>query len=567
MRNRRQLLAAGALLVSMASGGCVARNVVVKIDPANRLDKKEGVFYALPRTVVAAAVPVKKVTLKKGAYERFAACFFPDDENAERIVHTNCKIFELGDPVITTRAEPDPAEIYMVKIRGRYFEDKSLTLALSESGVPTKITEETTNRAVEILTQLAQTGTSLILRNAKFAANDVASEEETDLNDVIRSLDPSVPVCVQIKIDLERLRNALRALNQAKSDLIQATSELTQVRSASAKPAEIKASEDNLRAKQDALAQRAATFDSLDPNGDVLNAIKLYKQILALQEQRKAMVLGIPLGQATGDAVRTALDEIDKLIAALKSKFIGTKSTEKIWIANFELTPTDRDVGALRDFRLFELSPSSGVCGTPPLDPLVRFTSLNVPRDFVCPSSIPPDCEGEVPRNKIVSIRLTRDTDQLYAKIRDSFGGNSESGDRGFYYRIPAVATAVVRLDDKNLFKTELRVAQLGLTASLPPSTGGRRTKYELEFYETGAMKNFVLGSDALIQASTVKDLGEAAGNVIDARKEAEKKEAAAKDEAAKAKSLSDLLESCKKIRDAQIALGREPILPAICNQ
>jgi hypothetical protein len=82
-------------------------------------------------------------------------------------------------------------------------------------------------------------------------------------------------------------------------------------------------------------------------------------------------------------------------------------------------------------------------------------------------------------------------------------------------------------------------------------------------------MKNFVLGSDALIQAATVKDLGDAAGNVIDARKQAEKQAAAAREEVAKAndemaktKALSELLESFKKIRDAQIALGREPILP-----
>jgi hypothetical protein len=570
MRRRQSLLVIILLLLAITSGACVAKNVVVRVDPNTKLNKKDGVFYQLPRTVVALALPVKKVAQKPGLYERFAACFFPDDEQAKRIVHKKCDSFELGDPSINTRGEPDSSETFMLKMRGHYFEDKKLTLALSEGGVPSKITEETTNHAVEILTQTAQTVTSLILQNAKAAF--LASEDETNLEEVIRGLDRSV-VCAAIKQELTNLRDALKALNEAKSARDQARIELAQAKAkVGVKPAEIEVAEKNAADKQKDVDTKAAAFDALDPNGDVLDAVRLFKRILALQQQRNQLAIS-PAENISGDVLRIALDEYDKLIAALKIKFLGTKSTEKIWIASFELTPTDGGFGTGRDFRLFSLSPSAGVCGTP-LDPLVRFVSLNVPGDFKCKSTIPPDCDGEIPRTQIVAVALSRDSNQLYTRIRDSFSPSSESGERGFFYRIPAVVTATVKLDDEKLFQTELKVAQLGLTTSLPASTGGRRTNFELDFYETGAMKNFVLGSDALIQASTVKDLGEAAGNVIATKKEAEKQAKAAKDaaaiandEAAKAKALSDLLETCKKIKDAQVALGKEVILPAVCNQ
>src|SRR5262249_53118484 len=147
----------------------------------------EGLFYQLPRTVISVALPVKNVKMKVGPYEELAACLFPNE--AARIVHKTCQSFELGDPKIDTRGEPDPSETYMIKMRGNYFEDKAITLALNEGGVPTKITEDTTNHAVEIVTQAAQTISSLILQSTKPQTAAASSADEEALDDAIKNLD------------------------------------------------------------------------------------------------------------------------------------------------------------------------------------------------------------------------------------------------------------------------------------------------------------------------------------------------------------------------------------------
>ncbi|MFN8001495.1 MAG: hypothetical protein U0X75_10815 [Acidobacteriota bacterium] len=75
------------------------------------------------------------------------------------------------------RAEPDPDEIFMVKIKGHWLEDKNADLSFSSGGVLTKAKAETTNRTLDVVLQAAQTATSLASQAWVFAP--IFREEET----------------------------------------------------------------------------------------------------------------------------------------------------------------------------------------------------------------------------------------------------------------------------------------------------------------------------------------------------------------------------------------------------
>lgn len=76
---RRMLSIVVASLFAAFSAACVAKNVVVKVSENEPNLKKDGVFYALPRTEIRAEIPVIKIEESKGKFQKFAICFFPED--------------------------------------------------------------------------------------------------------------------------------------------------------------------------------------------------------------------------------------------------------------------------------------------------------------------------------------------------------------------------------------------------------------------------------------------------------------------------------------------------------
>jgi hypothetical protein len=137
-----------------------------------------------------------------------------------------------------------------------------------------------------------------------------------------------------------------------------------------------------------------------------------------------------------------------------------------------------------------------------------------------------------------------------------------QSGDRGFYYRVPgrAIAFLVQEGDaagqEVELGRAPLSIAQYGQVVSLPASTGGRKTKYTLELFESsGGLKNFVMGSSALVQQKNVSDLTDAVGTAIEAKGERNKAKAPA-DELQQLERQRKILEEKKKIRDLENELN-----------
>lgn len=60
------------------------------------------------------------------------------------------KKFKIGTPSVTSRAVPDPDEIYLVHIKGGWFQDRSLDLTLTDVGLLESGTSEAEDRTVDL---------------------------------------------------------------------------------------------------------------------------------------------------------------------------------------------------------------------------------------------------------------------------------------------------------------------------------------------------------------------------------------------------------------------------------
>jgi hypothetical protein len=102
------------------------------------------------------------------------------------------------------------------------------------------------------------------------------------------------------------------------------------------------------------------------------------------------------------------------------------------------------------------------------------------------------------------------------------------------------------------LSRQNMPIAQLGITTSIPASSAGRTTQYTIGFdEETGALKNFRLGSNALLEKSMIGEVEGAATDIIGAKQARDKAE---KDEetaaAAAAAAAADVLTQKKRELD-----------------
>lgn len=119
----------------------------------------------------------------------------------------------------------------------------------------------------------------------------------------------------------------------------------------------------------------------------------------------------------------------------------------------------------------------------------------------------------------------------------------TQSGKRGFPYRVAASTLARLLDDGNEKGRNGVRIAQFGPIQTLPAGLGGRRSSYKITYYDsTGAIKIFDMSADALIQKQNITDLTDAATTLRDA-------------EAARLKRQTELLKAKKEKLDAEKAL------------
>ena len=150
------------LVTGLLCAGCFkSKNVVRKIPLTNgELTELNGVTYFLPRTVVQVRVPFKKKNKSPGEFSRYAPCFFSEEVAAGRVT-TKSTSFSIGQPTFSSRGEQDPEERYIAKIKGGFFENKTMLLEFNPDGVITKGEASSTNTAIDVAIKAARTAVSI----------------------------------------------------------------------------------------------------------------------------------------------------------------------------------------------------------------------------------------------------------------------------------------------------------------------------------------------------------------------------------------------------------------------
>src|SRR5437588_4688717 len=168
MASKRLLVFAHLIVLSLFFSACFkSKTEVDKVPTRTQISegrkpmrKLDGVPYRLPRTVVQVSLPVKKVEKEPGPFMKFAHCFFNSKDLEDLIADESTK-FALQPPAFSTLGEPDPEESYVVKIKGGYFENKSLLMEYTPTGILSKGEAESKDESLEFTLKAIKTATSI----------------------------------------------------------------------------------------------------------------------------------------------------------------------------------------------------------------------------------------------------------------------------------------------------------------------------------------------------------------------------------------------------------------------
>jgi hypothetical protein len=118
-----------AVLYSMA--GFPQFNVV-HIDNAVSPSDKDGIFYALPRTVIRIDVMIDKIENFKGPYADYAMKYL----GLKNVVESNSVAYEVSGVHVSTAAEPDPDQYYFIELGEKGLKEaESGYLSFNRSGL------------------------------------------------------------------------------------------------------------------------------------------------------------------------------------------------------------------------------------------------------------------------------------------------------------------------------------------------------------------------------------------------------------------------------------------------
>ncbi|MFW6224107.1 MAG: DUF4831 family protein [Bacteroidota bacterium] len=107
-------------------------NVVPVSDIQQTEEKKEGVYYALPRTHIAVDVSVVKTQSSHGPFAEYASRYL----GIENVISENSSSYEIRDIKISTFFEPDPEQFYFVEFgESGQQENSQIMMELTESGL------------------------------------------------------------------------------------------------------------------------------------------------------------------------------------------------------------------------------------------------------------------------------------------------------------------------------------------------------------------------------------------------------------------------------------------------
>lgn len=287
------------------------------------------------------------------------------------------------------------------------------------------------------------------------------------------------------------------------------------------------------------------------------------EELLGRQNQLKSGNSNVPT-----DTYKLMLEKTDGAVGDYREAFLG-KSSEEDWEGVFNFRPR-KDVASQLSSVLFLFSPTAGICTQ---RGLIKEQGVRVSGKFVDADCATHDADQK--DRVALWLRLDRKTSEDANLMSALDGLNKAYADgkeeRGWYFRIPAVGTVVLKrgtlatasIDTlagtalasidatetaakaREAGRGDMAVAQLGVIASVPASAAGRTTQSSVVLDEaTGALLNFKVSSDALLQKTLIDDAKEASDSIIDA-----------KDPLKRLQRENDLLDAKKNNRDKRKAL------------
>lgn len=503
-----------ALVSALLFAAC-AKIVVTPINAPNGSPKlkREGLFYALPKTVIRVQLKVDKTTKEDAPFSKFAAIFAPD---GERVCKPGECTLARGEDLarkievavqqgatFSTFGEPDPSQIYLVELVGRGAVDQALNLAWNEAGLLSAASSTVTNRSTDIAVSgiklVAGLGTKAGLAGPQtIISNNVCPERSDQDLWIIPILDAAAAntketlisnYCVIDKVERDKFSKTLD------SDSLKRA---LQIYSAQV---------------EDFITSRNAI---LSGNTNILDPTPLINKLDGIIEQK------------------------------LKAVFLGTVKIVT-WDGSLDL----REIASAdikRPLEILKVVPEKGIAVP---DALLAPGSKPIPTALIATPG-----RGSLP----VSVELDYYPDeskQLFHHVRTAL--EAPEGDRSFRYRLPAQVQASLKFDGETLGRGVLSVAQLGHVVSLPAKRNSRALTYDLTMIEaTGGLKGFKLSSTGAVDAATIDALSTAGGTILDARNAARKAEETAEDELTKLTRQQTLLKLKDEICTIQRKYGLE---------
>jgi len=117
------------LLISIT--GLKAQINVTKVGATGIPASSDGLFYALPQTVIQVDIIVNKIQKVKGPFAEYADQML----GLSQVTSVNSTEFELKDIRVTAYNEPDPSEYYFIQMPQKQKDRTPIELFLSENGV------------------------------------------------------------------------------------------------------------------------------------------------------------------------------------------------------------------------------------------------------------------------------------------------------------------------------------------------------------------------------------------------------------------------------------------------
>ena len=424
----------------------------------------------------------------------------------------------------------------MLKVRGKWYENRTISLGLDSWGTVQKLDQSTTDTRSDIAVSVIKT----VLGFAGLPSFPQQSVENldtslftmlqtTDIKFYSETMSPSAPSlvigCSEMQADLAALLLDVRA--DTKIGVV------TYLNRQPTKVCEV------FKADQLIKPENKRKFPGV---------VKALVEIVELRSIRSQLLDGVVVqGSLSSDFVTTvgALDgRIDKILG---KSFMGTVSKEQ-WTWNIPFVPEPSDTETT--VPLLIVDPEEGICAVDGAEPRT-LVQLGVPKKLHADSC------GDYP----ISLVFEEREETVVQTIENATANLEKGEDHGFVYRLPGRVDVTVQWTKpikKGGFETDaigadtLLIAQYGPVLTLPTSAGGKKTSYDITLYpETGALKSFDLGSDPAISAENVTAVGDA----LLAKEKAEREQ---DDQLARLTREKDILKAMKEIEALREELGAE---------